>query len=193
MTSFDDVAAFPLCWPDGWPRSASQIDSRFKVNSVYDATQNLSVELERMGATGIVLSTSIPLRKDGLPLSRPPIDGDVGAAVYFIRKGKPLCLACDQYFGVEDNIHALAKTIEAMRGIERWGSTDLLDRAFTGFAALPSRANWRDILGIGASATLDQAEKAYRRLALNRHPDRGGTQEQMAELNGAITEARSNL
>lgn len=193
MSDFSDVAAFPLCWPEGWERTprAKKQTSRFKVESVYEATQNLTRELGLMGAKGIILSTSIPLRRDGLPLSKPPVDGDHGAAVYFVRKGKSLCLACDQYYAVEDNIHAIAKTIEAMRGIERWGSTDLLDRAFTGFMALPSGSDaWWDVLGVPKTASSADAEAAYRRLAKSAHPDAGGSHDRMSALNAAIEQFR---
>lgn len=187
---FEDVAAFPLCWPEGWPRTASRKSSAFRVGSVYDATQGLLEQLRLMKASGTVVSTSIPLRRDGLPLSKPPVDGDVGAAVYFLRKGKPLCLACDQYWTVEDNIHAIAKTIEALRGIERWGSTDLLDRAFTGFAALPAGRSCWDVLGIPPGSSPEKVDAAYRALAKSLHPDAGGSDDEMAALNRAREEAK---
>jgi len=189
VNTFEDIAAFPLCWPEGWERTKAKKTSQFK-QTVYTASENLKGELSRMGARGVILSTSIPLRKDGMPLSRPPVDGDHGAAVYFTRKGNPLCLACDQYYQVADNIQALAKTVEAMRGIERWGSTDLLDRAFTGFAALPSRASWSEVLMVPATATRAQIEAAYRSLSKKLHPDVGGSHEEMAALNAAYEEAK---
>ncbi len=45
-----------------------------------------------------------------------------------------------------DNIQAIRKTIEAMRGLERWGVSDMLQRTFSGFKALP------DQTGIGKEA-----------------------------------------
>lgn len=190
MPNFEDVAAFPLCWPDTFPRTpeAKRKNLLFK-QSVYSATQNLMEELRKMGVSGIILSTSIPLRKDGLPLSKPPVDGDPGAAVYFVRKGQKLCLACDRSPWIEDNIQALAKTIEAMRGIERWGSSDLLDKAFTGFAALNARTPWWKVLGIAKDTPKDQIRAAYRALAVKHHPDRGGDSDRMAEINAAYEEA----
>lgn len=184
MTEFDDVAAFPLCWPDGWPRTAQKMNSRFKVGTVYSAVSGLTESLRLMDAEGVIISTSIPLRRDGLPLSKPPVDGDHGAAVYFVRNGKPLCLACDQYWDVADNIHALAKTIEAIRGIERWGSTDLLDRVFTGFAALPSGGSWFDGLKTAA-----EIRARYRELAKTHHPDAGGDASEFSRITDAYNRA----
>lgn len=50
---------------------------------------------------------------------------------------------------------------------------------------------WRTLLGM--PETLKDAEKAFRKLALERHPDRGGTHEQMVELNAAMKAAREVL
>jgi hypothetical protein len=43
----------------------------------------------------------------------------------------------------------------------------------------------RDILGLRGPATLESAREAYRRRALELHPDRGGTHEAMLALNRA--------
>lgn len=65
--------------------------------------------------------------------------------------------------------------------------------AFTGFAALPEPGkskHWRDIFGFGTlAATRKDVDLVYRRLASAAHPDRGGTNEQMAELNRARDQA----
>lgn len=197
MSNFDDIAAFPLCWPEGWDRTKSRKDSKFGSFSVYDAIHRhdgLLEELRLMGARNVIVSTSIPLRRDGLPLAKPPVDGDPGAAVYFMRKGKPLCLACDQYNAVACNIRAITKSIEALRGLERWGSTDLLDRAFTGFAALPARVHWSEVLGLPRDARMSAIESAYRARAKKAHPDvEGGSHEAMSALNAAYEEAKAEV
>jgi hypothetical protein len=55
---------------------------------------------------------------------------DSGAAVYFTRKGRDQCIACDKWDSVRDNLHAIGKTIEALRGIDRWGTGEMVDAAF---------------------------------------------------------------
>lgn len=135
----------------------------------------------------IVISTNIPLRRDGEPRAdfRP---ADSGVAIYFERNGKPLCFACDKYDAVWKNLRAIQKTIEALRGIERWGSSQLLERAFTGFAALPEKTGpscW-DVLGLKPDASEVDIVSAWRRLAQERHPDKeGGSHDAMSELNAA--------
>lgn len=58
----------------------------------------------------------------------------------------------------------------------------------------PARLSpWRQTLGITATATLPEAERAFRALAKRAHPDLGGSVEAMTALNAAITEARRSL
>jgi hypothetical protein len=76
-----------------------------------------------------------------------------------------------------------------MRGIARWGTGDMLDAAFTGFAALPPPSGWREILSVGRKDT----PKVELEVAKQNHPDAGGSQERMSELNSAIPSARKEL
>jgi hypothetical protein len=81
---------------------------------------------------------------------------------------------------------AIAATLDAMRAIERHGGAAILDRAFTGFTALPSPEQPWQTLGLDTSRpTKDQVEDAYRRLAMRHHPDRGGDASEMARINRA--------
>src|SRR5262245_54177038 len=70
-----------------------------------------------------------------------------GSAVYFTHKGRQMCFACDRWDKMEDNLHAVSKTIEALRGIERWGTGEMVQQAFTGFVALPGNSPW-EVLGL---------------------------------------------
>lgn len=188
--------AFPLAWPAHRPRTAHRKNATFnkKVNNgryietkdltLADARDRLQRELERLGAKSVVLSTNVELRLDGLPRSGQPEPRDPGVALYFQLKGKPHCLPCDTFSRVADNIAALAAHIEASRKIERIGVADVAE-VFVGFAALPAPKHWSEILGVSRSATRTEINEAYRELAKKRHPDRGGSQELMAELNSA--------
>jgi hypothetical protein len=46
-----------------------------------------------------------------------------------------------------------------------------------------------DVLGLTAEATVDEIKAAYRRLAMERHPDRGGDEKEFVELQAAYEEA----
>jgi len=182
------VDAYPLAWPAGWPRATSRVWGQFK-GTIDAARWELLKEIDLLVLgpdtrlytvrQHVVISTNKPLRKDGELHAGSPEPADPGVAVYFTRNKKPVCLACDKYDRVWKNIRALAKTIEALRGIERWGSTQLLDRAFTGFAALPERTGpdvW-ELLGLAPDADEAAILKAYRERAQTAHPDKGGTHE----------------
>lgn len=145
------------------------------------------IELERMGAQAdtVVISTNVELRRDGLPMSGRRDPEDPGVAVYWIRGGQARCMAVDRYDTVADNLAAIAATLDAMRAIDRHGSAEILDRAFSGFVALPAPEQPFQVLGVSATASDDEIERAYRRLAAQHHPDRGGDAETMARINAA--------
>ena len=187
------IEAYPLCWPLNRPRAKWRASSKFKT-AFGKARDELIHELKLLRATHVTLSTNVPLRHDGLPYANMREPTDPGAAVYFTSKGRQLCFACDRWATVKENVWAICKTIEALRGIERWGTGDMVDAAFTGFAALPPPARpWRSVLALPEQVSIDEAEKAYQRLALVHHPDRGGSNAKMAELNAAIDHARREL
>lgn len=211
--------AYPLSWPNGWPRTppASRKPSPFFSSShngtyrhsseltITEATKRLYAELERLRVrdADIIVSSNVELRLDGRPRSDQRQQQDPGVAVYFKLKGKDRVMACDRWRTVSGNIAAIAKHIEAIRGIDRWGVGNI-EQAFAGYTAIappmqPKRA-WRQVLQAGIDIettrngwTLQLAEAAYRRLIAARHPDKGGTHEEAAELNHAITEAREEL
>lgn len=212
------IAAYPLQWPAGWPRTApgAMRSGRFGTKkqrqgqawastaaiTVAEATTRVLSELARMGIEreDVVISTNLSLRLDGLPRSGQAAHRDAGAAVYWeTRKGERRVMAIDQYSKVEDNLAAIAATLDAMRAIERHGGAQILDRAFTGFTALPApttRRHWRDVFGFnhGARITQDMLKATYRRRASECHPDRvGGSDAAMSELNVALEEAKLEL
>jgi hypothetical protein len=186
------VEAFPLYWPEGWKRTSSwqRTHSRFKTGFA-SARDFLIAEVKRLGGTQVILSTNIRLRGDGLPYAseREPEDG--GAAIYFTYKKNQMCFACDRYKTVKENLTAIGKTIEALRGMERWGASDMMERAFRGFAQLPDKTgrDWWDVLQTSRTSDKEAIEFNYRRLARARHPDAGGSDAAMSELNIARDQA----
>ena len=188
----DPIQAYPLQWPPGWRRTESyrrkhaQFHKNNRILSVMDGIERVLEELRRLGIKrdDLVISTNIEVRLDGLPRSdRTP--QDPGVAVYW-RKGKDTrCMAVDRYKNVGDNLAAIAATLDAMRAIERHGGAEILDRAFTGFVALPAPEQWFTILGVSANATREQIDAAYRALASKHHPDHGGDAGEMARINAA--------
>lgn len=204
-----EITASPLCWPPGWRRTNNRtqakfgksisVKSQFSENyytqkrelTIEQATRRVIEELGRMGVSThkVIISSDLKLRNDGLPYSGQATSKlDPGVAVYWTDSGRKRCMAIDRYTRIADNLAAIAATIEAMRAIERHGGAEILDRAFTGFAALPSPEQFNTphgILGVEANATRTEIEYAYRRLAQQMHPDVGGTNDGMARINAA--------
>lgn len=189
--------AYPLAWPEGWPRRASFARQRARFAKSHNAAQltlartrdEVLDELRKLGAARIVISTNLELRNDGLPRSGQKMPEDPAVAVYFELKGEPKCIPIDKFSRVEENLHAAALVIDALRGLERWGAPKMVDAAFRGFKALPERAGgraWWDVLAIDSEADVDTIRAAYRKLAMIHHPDKGGSVEEFAELQQAL-------
>lgn len=148
----------------------------------------------------VVISTNLRLRQDGEPYASQRSPEDQGVAVYFQYKKKPMVFACDRWSHIHDNMHAIAKTIEALRGIERWGASDMLERAFRGFVAIEDYGNsYTFVLQMGNrrgesdADWLAEAERNFKLLAKTAHPDAGGSEEEFQRLVRARNQARREL
>lgn len=200
----EPISRFPLQWPTGWKRipPGDRKDANFSRHdqrlTISDGVNRVLGELGRMGVHEdfVIISSNLESRLDGMPRSGQANPGDPGVCVYWQkggpRSGSPMrCLAVDRYLKVADNLAAIAATLDAMRAIERHGGAAILDRAFTGFAALPApvagQRDWWTVLGLQPDATAEQIRDAHRRLRSTLHPDKPGSgdQERMAELNVA--------
>ena len=186
------IESYPLAWPNGKPRTRwDKIErSRFEPGNRPTEVANVHAELHRLGARNVVVSSNLRLRNDGLPYARDRAPDDQGVAVYFDYAGGQKCFACDRWRTIEENLRAIFKSIEAIRGLERWGSKSFVDAAFTGFAALPSPGaarSWWDVLGLPQGATAEEINKAYRSKAMELHRSEAGDAS-MSELNVARDE-----
>ncbi len=169
------TVAYPLQWPAGRERAVRRRIAAFNT-SLARARDHLFDEIRLLGGRLPVLSSNLELRQDGLPRANQRRIDDPGVAVYFTYKEKQHCFACDQYFDPADNVRAIGKTIEALRGIARWGTGDMMERAFQGFEALPSPdANpWWAELGFysESDALSSDFEKRAKSLMQQYHPDK---------------------
>lgn len=192
------ITAFPLHWPMGRKRTEHYRRARAKFETSFAvARDELIAEVRRLGGRNLIISTNIPLRQDGLPYATYKKIEDEGVAVYFSYDGQPMSFACDRWDRVEHNMQAIVKTIDALRGIARWGTGDMMKAAFTGFTALPSpetKRTWREVLGLySGERNLEIVKAAYRRLASAAHPDKGGSHDAMTALNAALADAEKEL
>ena len=215
----ENIAAYPLSWDNRHPRTKpyDRTFGRFnkkdqrghgnKALSVADGAARVLTAIKGYSKAGhpwradpeqVIISTNLRTRKDGLPMSGQKEPEDPGVAVYFTLDGKHRCIPLDSYMRIADNLAGVAATLEALRTIERHGST-MFEAAYTGFTGLPSpeqvnsASTWRDVLGYWGN-NLDECKKCYRKAASNSHPDKkAGNQERFKAVQLAWGQAQQSL
>lgn len=194
---------FPLAWPAHRPRSKTRKTGKFSYRgddgwakdiTVPRAMDRLEDEVRRLGGTNTLLSTNVDTRLDGRPRGGAAEPYDPGVCLYFTLKGKPMAMACDVYTKVAQNIAAVAAHLEATRAIERHGVATAAE-TLQAFQALPAPAvialgaarPWREVLGFGEMQVVDRVDidLAWKTRVRAVHPDRGGSDGQVAEVNAA--------
>lgn len=197
--------AYPLQWPDGWKRTPLTQRRRSVYKVTPDrATRQMLHSIKLLGGRSIAVSSNVEVRRDGLPYANQRIPNDGGAAVYWTDKeGHERVMACDRWLYVWENIHAIGLALEGLRAIERAGATQILERAFTAFGALPAspdetpKRKWWDVLEIPeafiSALSLAMVKAKFRELAAALHPDRTGNPDSMVELNAAMAEAEEHF
>ena len=192
--------AFPTAWPTARPKTpvAERKPALWRHEGrriLFDiAVSRLREEVGRVTKPGepwrmreLTLSTNFALRVDGRPRRDRGVPEDPSAAFFFELDRSPHVLACDRWDSVPDNIAAIAAHIEALRGQERWGVSDMR-QAFAGHVALPAPEQWWQVLGVSSDAGREAIARAYRELARSAHPDSGGSDAAMSRLNRARDE-----
>lgn len=210
------VNAYPLAWPDGVPRTTGRRRSPFfetfkaegatrkAPRSLWPSYCELTHELRRLGAITPVISSNLRTKGDGtIWADQATSKIDPGVCVYWhmrqVRGGAtvmvPHSMPCDTYLRVEDNLY------------DRFGAVRTA-QVFAGFAALPPGdatttpeppKPWRDVIGGAYPDGLDAGEllvlvkSRFRKACETAHPDKGGSDELMAELNRAWDEAQAEL
>lgn len=198
----NNITSSPLTWPEGWKRTIRPKNARFKQTTVKQSITKILHELRLMGIPDkdVIISTNLQLQNNGLPYSSQKPPKDTGASVWWVGKNKQQrVIALDSYNKVEHNLSAIGKTLEAMRGINRWGGSEILERTFTGFIALPATtegSNWRGVFAEYVTidiVNLDDLEIAYRLARSESHPDKGGSSEEFIKVTEAYDAAKLEL
>lgn len=111
--------------------------SRFRLTQAR-AERFMLEEIHRIGGRDVVLELDVTdkhfrvngtLRADARP-DTPRVQ------VFFELDGQTMRFSAGQYTDVASNLQAIGKTIQALRGIDRWGATKG-GQQYTGWAALP--------------------------------------------------------
>ncbi len=195
------MAAYPLQWPAHWPRTRWPERHPSMVRNFVRNRDEVVKQLDALGASGMIISSNLKPRLDGIPLSGQREPEDSGVAVYFTLNGQQQCIPCDKWDTAAQNLRAVALTVEALRGIERWGAQEMVNAAFRGFKALPEaiitpepREAWWQILEVDPdTADMVIISRAYKTKLHMAHPDKGGTTEEFQKVQKAYEEGLESL
>jgi hypothetical protein len=185
-------AAYPLYWPEEWPRTpyGSKKRSRYDVTYQKASTEALQ-SLKRMRVSQWSLSSNLRVQRNLPPTEGAAAREDSGAALWWIdpKRRETRVIACDMYESVRENVRAIGLAIEALRALERTGATQILDRAMQTFATkgLPApKPEWVYALGlVDYPASQAHVHEAFRSRSKLAHPDSGGSHQSFIELQQA--------
>lgn len=188
---------YPLCWPEGFPRTPSQQRQRSQFKSTLSAAlNNVDHSLKMFARDSGKKMSDITISSNCSLGNNKPVD--CGVAVWFTWDGLSVCIPVDKYQKVEWNLQAIHYIIEARRTELKHGTLNLIRAAMKGLMALPPPPGkgWRAILGIQPDYTppADALKKIYRDKISAAHPDRnGGDDTKSAEINVAYANACTEL
>lgn len=184
--------------------------ARFKVS--LDATvKKLEYELERIEATDIEVAVGLEgrfsLKGNGWPFA-----GSTGHPGVVLTYAHPkfgvMRIATDEFWDWTDNLRGIAMTLEALRMMDRYGTTGN-GRQYEGFRAIP--ASTGNTMTAGEAAVLikeaskvkydaerildvrELAEIAVRAAIFNSHPDRNPGKPDATEYFHTVERARQAL
>lgn len=190
---------YPLQWLQQQQRTKNPQRARFGERSIFKAGNELINELKRLGGKNMIISSNLETKARGTGFYANQKVEDSGIVVYFDLKDKAKAMACDRWNKPEDNIWALYLSIQAIRGLERWGGSDFLDGLFTGFQALPYYEEGQQTPLITAPQyfqyceSLEDVEITWKKKRAYMHPDRGGSNEDFIELTRQYKEAKNRF
>jgi hypothetical protein len=193
-----------------WPAEETARRQRSPFKTIWTKVlAHLERELRQLGARNLVIRLQVAprdIRQDGQLRAdaRPPKPGVIIQFTAGRLKGEPsLLYRCDQYAFWQDNVSAIARTLEALRAVKRYGATPT-EEQYAGFKALPaststtlSTENAADIIAehssVGRQAILRDpvaGQNAIRIARQRTHPDRNAGQ---SDLWNAVERARAVL
>lgn len=188
----------PLIWPQHiaptpkWERS---INNAFKPGlTLQEALMFLQEEVDALQVQDATLVTDYE-HIDNVRLQR-KIGNEAGALLKIKLNHVLYEFACDKWVQVEQNLYALHLTLRNLRSVIGWG-VGTLPQVLSGFAhgatitahTPQAEEDWRRALGLGVTATLDDAHAVYRRRAKLVAEN----QEELTRLNLAMDQASKAL
>ncbi len=160
--------------------------NRSKFAAPFTATVRLLArELRHLDAKRIVLELDYrdaDLRLDGYPRANARL-GSPAVTLSFESKHGPLRYSTGEYDDWQDNLRAIALSMESLRAVDRYGVSKRGEQ-YRGWRALPTSTDPAD-----AIQTVDQARAVlaeyggdWRRAAAATHPDKGGDPDEFRKV-----------
>lgn len=190
-----------------WPGKATAQSQRRKAPFKAKASSRLDLlerELIHLGARDIVIQAYLRLediRNDGWPRStaRPSCPGII--LTFSNAKKEQFSYPCDSYLDWNDNLYAIALSLEALRAVDRYGVTRGSEQ-YQGFKKLeaPRELDRRTLAesficqhgGIRLDDLRADLNGAYKAAALKLHPDIVGHDELFKQLQEHLRVLRTN-
>lgn len=129
-----------------WLRPAGE-----RKRSQFDATwtrtlQQLEKEIDHLGGRDVVIEVDVrerDIRVDGMLRAAARAESPAVVVAFDTRNHGPMLYRCDRYLsswsnrpGWQENIRAIALTLESLRAVDRYGATETGEQ-YAGFRALP--------------------------------------------------------
>lgn len=189
-------------WPKkptpSWQRRSSQFRSGYN-----DTLSLLEAELGKVNGKDILIQLYMEpkdIRGDGWPRAgrRPK---EPGVILTFRRQQETVSMPCDRFVDWEDNLRAIALSLQALRAVDRYGVTTSGEQ-YRGFVALPAASELVDVdvlaLHSGVArhdleAAFSTLKQAYVLAVRKVHPDAGGSQDEFMAVRKAYESAAKRL
>ena len=180
----------------GWPREGGLTPAHERQQALFQSNQRKTLELleyevSKLGGEAIVVELAVErtdIRVDGW-LKKGAVPRHPGVVVTFDTRYGRRSVPRDKFLNWRHNVHAVARTLERLRDIDRWDSKQTGEQ-YEGFRpALEAGPIPGGPMGdvdavrfifeaagmpIGDLTDPSDLQVAYRRAAKNLHPDQGG-------------------
>ncbi len=156
--------------------------NRYKTASWADTEKELGWCFEKWGVADWSVEPNVPRsRVNGSRFER----DETAVTVRYRKVEHEVVLTMDTQAWPAGNLRALYLCIDAMRLLEVRGMADTVRSAYRQLEAPRTARDPWVVLGLRPNASREQVETMFKLLAQTAHPDKGGSNEAMAELNAA--------
>lgn len=179
-----------------WPGQLTQSRKKAPFRASYGNTLRLlDEELRHLGAREVFLQVALrteDIRLDGRPRADAKPMTHPGVILTFDSRYGPLQYPCDRFLAWEDNLRAIALSLQCLRAVNRYGVTRIGEQ-YRGWQQLPDKSSGPSREAAAAflsrfaangkkPSTREEIDAAYREGCRQLHPDRGGSEEWFKDL-----------